>query len=72
MIPVFRLLSGAFENAVIGWHLGQVCYWLTWCTIVPLRLVGRQRLKQILRPQKPNITVVLLVLFPDRIFYRII
>ena len=72
MIPMFRLLSGVFENAVIGWYLGLVCYWLTWCTILPLRLVGKQRLKQILRPQKPNITVVLLVLFPDRILYRII
>lgn len=64
MIPVFRLLSGIFENAVIGWYLGLVCYWLTWCTIVPLWLVGKQRLKQIMRPRKPNITVVLLVLFP--------
>jgi len=64
MIPVFRLLSGAFENAIIGWYLGLVSYWLTWCTIVPLWLVGKQRLKQIIRPHKPDLTVVLLVLFP--------
>ena len=64
MIPVFRLLSGAFENAVIGWYLGLVSYWLIWCTIIPLWLVGKRRLKQILRPQKPTATVVLLVLFP--------
>ena len=64
MIPVFRLLSGLFENAIIGWYLGLVSYWLTWCTIVPLWLVGKQRLKQIIRPHKPDLTVVLLVLFP--------
>jgi membrane protease YdiL (CAAX protease family) len=64
MIPVFRLLSGVFENAVIGWYLGLVSYWLTWCTILPLWLVGKQRLKQIIRPQKPTATVVLFVVFP--------
>lgn len=64
MIPVFRLLSGLFENAIIGWYLGLVSYWLTWCTIVPLLLVGKKRLREIIRPHKPNITVALLVLFP--------
>jgi membrane protease YdiL (CAAX protease family) len=64
MIPVFRLLSGLFENAVVGWYLGLVSYWLSWCTIIPLWLVGRQRLEQILRPRKPTAAVVLLVLFP--------
>jgi membrane protease YdiL (CAAX protease family) len=64
MVPVFRLLSGLFEKAIIGWYLGLVSYWFTWCTIVPLRLVGKKRLGEIIRPQKPSITVLLLVLFP--------
>jgi membrane protease YdiL (CAAX protease family) len=64
MIPVFRLLSGWFENPVIGWYLGLIFYWLTWCTIVPLRLIGKKRLGEILRPQMPNLTIILLVLFP--------
>ena len=64
MIPVFRLLAGVFENPVIGWYLGLVSYWLTWCTIVPLWLVGKRRLRQLLRPRKPSIAVIALVLFP--------
>jgi len=64
MIPVFRLLSGLFENAIISWYLGLVSYWFTWCTAVPLWLVGKKRLGEIVRPHKPTITVVLLVLFP--------
>jgi len=39
-------------------RLGLVSYWLTWCTIVPLWLVGKQRLGQIIRPYKPSLTVV--------------
>jgi membrane protease YdiL (CAAX protease family) len=64
MVPVFRLLSGAFGRAIIGWYLGLVSYWLTWCTVLPLWLVVKKRLREIIRPQKPNITVLLLVLFP--------
>ena len=64
MVPVFRLFSGLFEQSIIGWYLGLIVYWLTWCTIVPLWLIGKKRLLEIIRPQKPNLTVVLLVLFP--------
>jgi membrane protease YdiL (CAAX protease family) len=64
MIPVFRLLSGLLEKAIIGWYLGLALYWFTWCTLLPLGLVGKERLGEIIRPHKPNITVVLLVLFP--------
>jgi len=64
MVPVFRLLSGLFENPIFGWYLGLVSYWLTWCTILPLWLVGTKRLGRIIRPHRPNTTVVLLVLFP--------
>jgi len=64
MVPVFRLLSGAFDRAIVGWYLGLVSYWLTWCTILPLWLVGKKRLGEIIGPQKPNITALLLVLFP--------
>jgi membrane protease YdiL (CAAX protease family) len=64
MIPVFRALAGVFENAIVGWYLGLVVYWLTWCTIVPLGLIGKNRLRTIIRPRRPTITVALLVLFP--------
>ena len=48
----------------IAWYLGLMIYWLTWCTLLPLWLVGKKRLGQIVRPHRPNITVVLLVIFP--------
>jgi membrane protease YdiL (CAAX protease family) len=64
MVPVFRLLSGVLDQAIFGWYLGLVIYWLTWCTILPLSLVGTRRLREIIRPRKPSLTVILLVLFP--------
>jgi membrane protease YdiL (CAAX protease family) len=64
MIPVFRSLAGAFENDVIGWYLGLVSYWLTWCIVLPVCLIGGKHISEIIRPQKPNLTVILLVLFP--------
>jgi membrane protease YdiL (CAAX protease family) len=64
MIPVFRLFSGLFEQAVVGWYLGLVAYWVTWCTMLPLWLVGRKRLVQIIRPRRPTVTAAALVLFP--------
>jgi membrane protease YdiL (CAAX protease family) len=64
MVPVFRLLSGLFEKAVIGWYIGLVSYWFSWCTTVPLWLVGKNRLIEIIRPRKPSIKVAALVLFP--------
>lgn len=64
MIPVFRLFSGLFGNPIFGWYLGLISYWLTWCTILPLWLVGKKHLREIIRPRMPNITVVLLVLLP--------
>jgi hypothetical protein len=36
MVPIFRLLSGLFETAIIGWYLGLVSYWFTWRTILAL------------------------------------
>jgi membrane protease YdiL (CAAX protease family) len=64
MIPAFRALAGVFENATIGWYLGLVVYWLTWCTIVPLGLIGKTRLLTMIRPRRPSVTTALLVLFP--------
>ncbi|MFB0533541.1 MAG: CPBP family intramembrane glutamic endopeptidase [Anaerolineae bacterium] len=64
MYPVFQLLSGAFGGSVIGWYLGLVLYWLIWCTAFPLWIVGKESIRKVIRPQRLNIRVFLLVLFP--------
>jgi membrane protease YdiL (CAAX protease family) len=64
MYPVFQLLSRAFAEPVIGWYVGLVLYWLTWCTVFPLLLVGKKSIITMIRPQKLNLKVAALVLFP--------
>lgn len=64
MVLVFRLLARSLANDFFAWYIGLASYWLTWCTILPLWLVGWKNLKTMIRPQKPTLTIVLLVLFP--------
>lgn len=63
--PVFHLFSVIFHhNWRIGWLLGLMIYWLIWGMVYPLLVIGRKNIAEIIRPQKPNILVILLVLFP--------
>jgi membrane protease YdiL (CAAX protease family) len=65
MYPVFQLLSGAFgENWRIGWYLGLVIYWLIWGAAFPLWIIGKESIAKIIRPQRLNVKVFLLLLFP--------
>lgn len=63
MIPIFRLLTGIFEER-IGWYLGLAIYWLTWGGVFPYLMLGPERLRRIIRPQKLTFQIFLLVLFP--------
>jgi membrane protease YdiL (CAAX protease family) len=63
MYPVFQLLSGAFGET-IGWYLGLVIYWLIWCASFSWLMIGKESIRRIIRPQKPNTKVFFLVLFP--------
>jgi membrane protease YdiL (CAAX protease family) len=63
--PVFHLLADAFsENWRIGWYLGLVVYWLTWCGAFPLWLLGRERIATLARPRRPTVGLLLLALVP--------
>ncbi|MGD2145013.1 MAG: CPBP family intramembrane metalloprotease [Anaerolineae bacterium] len=65
MYPIFRVLAAAFgENWRTGWYLGLVVYWLVWGAAFPLWIVGKKSIARIIRPQQPNISVLLLVLVP--------
>lgn len=63
MVPLFRMLSGIMDPTV-GWVSGLVLYWLTWCCIFPCWLVGKKRLYKIIRPRKPEWSILLLLIIP--------
>ena len=65
MIPVFRALAKAMTASWrLAWYLGLVLYWLTWCGILPLLLVGRTGLANMIRPQRLTISRGILALVP--------
>jgi membrane protease YdiL (CAAX protease family) len=75
MYPIFHTLAGAFgKNWRIAWYIGLIIYWLLWGGIFPWLMIGKERLLRIIRPQKLNTEVLLLVLFPLLMsgLYRII
>jgi len=63
MYPIFHLLAGAFVDR-IAWYLGLIIYWLIWGTAFPLFIIGKENIRTLIRPQKPNKKVLLLVAIP--------
>lgn len=64
MYVVFKLLVSATGSSFIAWYLGLVTYCVTWCTILPLTLVGWRRIKALLRPKPLHGWGFALVLIP--------
>lgn len=64
MYPVFQMLSSAFNGSVIGWYLGLVTYWIIWGAVFPLWIIGIKGLIPVIRPQRLNIKVIVLILIP--------
>jgi len=64
MYAVFKLLVWATGKSFVGWYLGLITYWFTCCTILPLLLVGWQRIKTLLRPRPLSGRGAALVLTP--------
>jgi len=63
MVPVFQYLAKEFGET-LGWYLGFFPYWLIWCGLFPLWLIGKQRLREIIRPQRLEPKIVLLLAVP--------
>jgi len=63
MYPIFQVLSGVFEER-IGWYIGLVLYWLIWGAAFSRFMIGKESIRKIIRPQKLNIKIFFLVLFP--------
>jgi membrane protease YdiL (CAAX protease family) len=64
MYPIFRLLAGALELERLAWYLGLIIYWLIWGAAFPLLLLGRENIRALIRPQRPEKKVLLLVAIP--------
>ncbi len=64
MIPVFQLLSGVFEDWRLGWYLGLAIYWLIWGAAFSTWMIGKETLRELIQPQRPTKSILLLVAFP--------
>lgn len=67
MYPVFRALDSAFGNRLdgyLGWYLGLVTYWIVWGAGFSLWMLGRSRIRELLRPRRPTVLVILFIAFP--------
>jgi membrane protease YdiL (CAAX protease family) len=65
MCPIFNFLSVQFhDNWRISWILGLMIYWIIWGIGYPLLTIGIRSITSIIKPQKPSIILILLVLFP--------
>jgi len=64
MYPVFYFLVEALAVERLAWYLGLATYWLIWGAVFPLVIIGKDNIKTLLRPQKLNKKVLLLVAIP--------
>ena len=64
MYPIFYLLVGALNADRIAWYLGLVIYWLIWGAVFPLMILGKENILTLIRPQKPNKKILLLMSIP--------
>ena len=65
MIPVFRLYVRIFPNNWrIGWYLGLVTYWITWCGILSYILIGKTSILRLIQSQRLTLEIFILLLIP--------
>ena len=63
MYVVYHLLSRAFSDTVT-WYVGFLVYWGIWGAVYSFSMIGKHNLLEIIRPRKPNKTVLLFVAVP--------
>lgn len=63
MYPVFQLASLVYGNTV-GWYLGLLIYWIIWGIAFPFWIIGKESIRKLIRPQKPDIKVLFFIVFP--------
>lgn len=63
MYPVFHSLAGVLNDR-IAWYIGLAIYWVIWGAAFPLLIIGRENIRELIRPHKPDRKVLLLVAVP--------
>ena len=63
MYPIFHLLAGVMNDRV-AWYLGLAIYWIIWGAVFPLFIIGKDAIKKLIRPQKPDKKILLLIAIP--------
>ena len=63
MYPIFHSLA-AVMNDRVAWYLGLTIYWIIWGGIFPLFIVGKEAIKTLIRPQKPDKKILFLIAIP--------
>ena len=63
MYPIFHSLTGILSDR-IAWYVGLSIYWIIWGTAFPLLVIGRENIRALIRPQKPDRKALLLVAIP--------
>ena len=60
---LFQFLSNRLGEK-LGWYLGLVIYWLTWCGAMTLGLIGRESIKKLITPTRLTWQVALILIIP--------
>ncbi len=63
MYPIFHSLA-AVMNDRVAWFLGLAIYWLIWGAVFPLFIIGKDEIKTLIRPRKPDKKILFLVAIP--------
>lgn len=65
MIPVFKgLVKKIGGHWRIGWYLGLVVYWVTWCGVLSWLLIGKASIHELIQPQRLTMEIFVLLLIP--------
>jgi membrane protease YdiL (CAAX protease family) len=64
MYPIFQFLSASLANDGIAWYLGLAIYWIVWGMIFPIMMIGIKNIKGLIRPQKLNKKILMLLAIP--------
>ncbi|GBE23203.1 MAG TPA: CPBP family intramembrane metalloprotease [Actinobacteria bacterium] len=66
MYPIFRLTSRAGDRVegYLGWAAGLAIYWVIWGMVFPRVMLGWSDLRQLVRPTKAGVRLLLLVALP--------
>ena len=51
-------------GAELAWYLGLMTYWIIWGLIFSIYMIGKDNLKEMVHPQKPDLLIILIVLIP--------